>query len=98
MLVDRTDVSSGTGEGGMKAVWLGRDWLPEFQRTITCGVEVGRGAWVHCTQCPGGGVLGWGGARMLGTLVPTAGALGEQAEPHHRGLWSGVRVAGRISL
>lgn len=55
MPVDRIDVSSGTGEGGMKAVWLGRDWLPEFQRPIRCGVEVGRGAWVHCTQCPAGG-------------------------------------------
>lgn len=32
--------------------------------------------------------LGWGGARMLMTLGPSAWALGEQAGPQHEGLWS----------
>ena len=33
------------------------------------------------------GDFGWGGARMLVTLVPSAWALGEQAGPHQEGLW-----------
>ena len=44
------------------------------------------------------GALGWGGARILLTLVPSAWALGEQAGPHQEGLWSVVRAAGRMSL
>lgn len=55
----------------------------------------GPGSTVHN---PLQGALRWGGAKMLVTLVRSAWALREQAGPHHKGLWSVVRIARRMSL